>query len=66
MMAAPLDAKDGAKAAPKNILVVMADQLTPMALGCYGGPGLTPHMDRLVGDHSAVSTRNSRIHVSRH
>jgi len=37
--------------APRNILVVMADQLTPFALGCYGSPvAKTPHIDRLAAE----------------
>lgn len=33
----------------KNILVVMADQLTALALGCYGHPVVkSPHIDRLA------------------
>ncbi len=36
---------------PKNILIVMADQLTPFALGCYGNPvARTPHIDRLAAE----------------
>ncbi len=32
-----------------NILVVMADQLTPFALGCYGHPVVkSPNIDRLA------------------
>lgn len=31
-----------------NLLIVMADQLTPFALGCHGGPAITPHIDSLA------------------
>lgn len=31
-----------------NILIVMADQLTPFALGCHGGQAITPNIDRLA------------------
>ncbi|MAO89972.1 MAG: choline-sulfatase [Rhodospirillaceae bacterium] len=35
--------------APRNILIVMADQLTPFMVGCYGNPVVkTPHMDALA------------------
>ena len=34
-----------------NILVVMADQLTPFSLGCYGNPVVkSPEIDRLAAD----------------
>ena len=34
----------------RNILVVMADQLTAFALGCYGHPVVhSPNLDRLAG-----------------
>ncbi len=37
--------------ATRNILVVMADQLTPFAVGCYGAPtAKTPHMDQLAAE----------------
>ena len=40
--------KDRAPARP-NILVVMFDQLTPSALGCYGNPvAHAPTLDRLA------------------
>lgn len=33
----------------QNILILMADQLTPFALSCYGGgPAKTPHLDALA------------------
>lgn len=33
----------------QNILIVMADQLTALALGCYGNPTVkSPHIDRLA------------------
>lgn len=35
-------------ATPLNLLVVMADQLTPFVLGCHGGFALTPEIDRLA------------------
>jgi choline-sulfatase len=36
---------------PKNILIVMADQLTPFALGCYGHPVVkSPNIDRLAAE----------------
>ena len=35
----------------RNILIVMADQLTPFMVGCYGnGAVKTPHMDRLASE----------------
>lgn len=38
----------------RNILIIMADQLTPFALGCYGNDVVkTPHIDRL-GAEGAV------------
>ncbi|MGD2176090.1 MAG: sulfatase-like hydrolase/transferase, partial [Candidatus Brocadiaceae bacterium] len=33
-----------------NIIVIVADDLTPHYLGCYGGRTPTPHLDRLAGD----------------
>jgi arylsulfatase A-like enzyme len=41
-----------ADAIPKpNIVLVLADQLRSMALGCYGGKNIkTPHMDRLAAE----------------
>ena len=34
-----------------NLLVIMADQLTPFALGAYGHPSaITPHIDRLANE----------------
>ena len=33
---------------PANFLILMADQLTAAALGAYGGPALTPHIDALA------------------
>ena len=34
-----------------NFLIIMADQLTPFALGCYGNSQVkSPHIDRLAGD----------------
>ena len=34
-----------------NILIVMADQLTPFALGCHGNPVVkSPQIDRLAGE----------------
>ena len=33
-----------------NILIVMADQLTPFVLGCHGGQAITPNIDRLAAD----------------
>src|SRR5256885_16660147 len=43
----------GSRATPAparpNVLLVMADQLTPMLTGAYGHPVVqTPHLDRLV------------------
>lgn len=36
---------------PKNILIVMADQLTPFMVGCYGNPVVqSPQLDRLAGE----------------
>lgn len=35
----------------QNILIVMADQLTALALGCYGNPTVkSPHIDRLAAE----------------
>ena len=35
--------------AARNILIVMADQLNPFAVGCYGSQAArTPHIDRLA------------------
>jgi choline-sulfatase len=36
--------------AARNILIVMADQLTPFAVGCYGGGAKTPQIDRLAAE----------------
>ena len=37
-------------AARPNILLIMADQLSAVGLGCYGHPVVkTPHLDRLAG-----------------
>ena len=34
-----------------NVLIVMYDQLTPGALGCYGNPATkAPHIDRLAAE----------------
>ncbi len=34
-----------------NVLVIMYDQLTPSALGCYGNPStIAPHIDRLAAE----------------
>jgi arylsulfatase A-like enzyme len=33
-----------------NIIVVVADDVTPAYLGCYGGRTPTPHLDRLAAD----------------
>ena len=33
-----------------NILLIQADQLKPQVLPGYGGPAVTPHLDRLCGD----------------
>jgi len=35
---------------PLNFLIVMADQMTPFVLGCHGGFGVTPNIDRLAAD----------------
>lgn len=35
----------------QNILVIMADQLTALALGCYGNPTVkSPHIDKLAAE----------------
>ena len=34
--------------APRNLLVIMMDELTREGLGCYGGLGLTPNIDKLA------------------
>lgn len=31
-----------------NVLIIICDQLNAGALGCYGGPVPTPHIDRLA------------------
>ena len=36
--------------AARNILIVMADQLNPFAVGCYGGGAKTPQIDRLAAE----------------
>jgi choline-sulfatase len=37
--------------APRNILIVMADQLTPFAVGAYGSKAaITPNIDRLAAE----------------
>ena len=33
-----------------NILLIQADQLKPQVLPAYGGPAVTPHIDRLSGE----------------
>lgn len=33
-----------------NIVIVVADDITPSYHGCYGGPTPTPHLDRLAAD----------------
>ena len=33
---------------PPNVLLIMCDQLNAHALGCYGGPVPTPHIDRIA------------------
>ena len=33
---------------PTNLLFLLSDQHTPSGLGCYGGPGITPHLDALA------------------
>ncbi len=38
----------GENAKKPNILVIVADDLTPNFLGCYGGPTPTPHIDALA------------------
>lgn len=35
---------------PPNILIIMADQLTPRVLSCYGGPVHTPNLDKLANE----------------
>ena len=46
-----------------NILVVMADQLTPFALGCYGNPVVkSPEIDRLA-DQGVPRPRDSCEHA---
>jgi len=35
---------------PPNILIIMADQLTPGVLSCYGGPVSTPNLDMLADE----------------
>ena len=31
-----------------NVLLIMADELSTWGLGCYGGTGITPNIDRLA------------------
>ena len=33
---------------PTNLLFILSDQHTRSGLGCYGGPGITPHLDALA------------------
>ena len=33
---------------PTNLLFLLSDQHTRAGLGCYGGPGITPHLDALA------------------
>ena len=33
---------------PTNLLFILSDQHTRAGLGCYGGPGITPHLDALA------------------
>ena len=33
---------------PANLLFLLSDQHTRAGLGCYGGPGITPHLDALA------------------
>lgn len=42
-------ARQPASRAP-NIIVIVADDVAPRYLGCYGGPTPTPHLDRLAAD----------------
>ncbi len=34
----------------QNLLIVMADQMTPLALGCHGGQAITPNIDALASE----------------
>jgi len=45
---ASLSALKAYAADPPNVLIIMADQLTPRVLSCYGGPVNTPNLDRLA------------------
>jgi arylsulfatase A-like enzyme len=45
-----LSALNGYAADRPNILLIMADQLTPGVLSCYGGPVSTPNLDRLANE----------------
>jgi arylsulfatase A-like enzyme len=47
---ASLSALNGYAADRPNVLLIMADQLTPGLLSCYGGPVSTPNLDRLVNE----------------
>jgi choline-sulfatase len=42
------EAEHGMPRKGMNILIVMADQLTPFAVGAYGGQAITPNIDRLA------------------
>src|SRR6478752_5805517 len=37
-----------AAAAPPDVVLVLADDLGPGDLSCYGGPTPTPHLDRMA------------------
>ena len=45
-----LSALNGYAADRPNIVLIMADQLTPGVLSCYGGPVSTPNLDRLANE----------------
>ncbi|HAB10351.1 MAG TPA: sulfatase atsG, partial [Planctomycetaceae bacterium] len=36
------------RAAPTNLLLIIADDCTFRDIGCYGGQAHTPHIDRLA------------------
>jgi arylsulfatase A-like enzyme len=47
-------------AAPPNVVLVLADDLGPGDLSCYGGPTPTPHLDRMAKE----GTRFTRYYAA--
>ena len=49
-----------------NILVIMYDQLTPSALGCYGNRATkSPHIDRLAAAGVCLTRRTPTVRCAR-